>query len=41
MFGSIEHVLYHTEKRDYAMRKCLFLEFMKYVHKFADQELLV
>ena len=41
MFRFIEHVLYHTEKRDYATRKCLFLEFMKCIHKFADQELLV
>ena len=30
MFGVIDHVLYLTEKINYAMRSCMFLEVVKY-----------
>ena len=35
------HILYHIKKRNSVLRKCMFLEVMEYVHKFANQEMLV
>lgn len=35
------HVLYHFEKRNCSLKKCLFLEVTEYVLKFADTNMTV
>lgn len=40
IFGFIRHI-FHIEKRNYAIRKYLFMEVIEYVYKSANQKLLV
>ena len=39
--GVQTNTLYHIEKRNYAMRKCVFVEVVEYVYKLTNQEMLI